>query len=126
MSQSVELSVVVVGMAELVRAVLEAGAQALEEQKALRTQDGRTHAVDLVVKDEQGTLVGVRVDAKTGVATFVGHDGTDKRATALANRVVQRYAYSKVTDELKRKGYQIAKEEKQKDGTIKLVAQRWR
>ena len=28
--------------------------------------------------------------------------------------------------ELKRKGYQIAKEEKQKDGTIKLVAQRWR
>lgn len=126
MSQSVELSVVVVGMAELVRAVLEAGAQALEEQKELRTQDGRTHKVDLVVKDEQGTEVGVKVDRQTGVATFVGHEGKDKRATALANRVVQRYAYSKVTDELKRKGYQIAKEEKQKDGTIKLVAQRWR
>ena len=126
MSQSVELSVVVVGVAELVRAVLEAGAQALEEQKELRTQDGRTHRVDLVVKDEQGTLLGVRVDGKTGVATFVGHDGKDKRATALANRVVQRYAYAKVTNELKRKGYQIAREEKQKDGTIKLVAQRWR
>ena len=126
MSQSVELSVVVVGMAELVRAVLEAGAQALEEQKELCTQDGRTHKVDLVVKDEQGTEVGVKVDRRTGVATFVGHEGKDKRATALANRVVQRYAYSKVTDELKRKGYQIAKEEKQKDGTIKLVAQRWR
>ena len=126
MSQSVEMSVVVVGMAELIRAALEAGLQALEEQKELRTEDGRTHAVDLVVKDEQGTEVGVRVDGKTGVATFVGHDGKDKRVTALANRVVQRYAYSKVTDELKRKGYQIAKEEKQKDGTIKLVAQRWR
>ena len=126
MSQSVEMSVVVVGMAELIRAALEAGLQALEEQKELRTEDGRTHAVDLVVKDEQGTEVGVRVDRKTGVATFVGHDGKDKRVTALANRVVQRYAYSKVTDELKRKGYQIAKEEKQKDGTIKLVAQRWR
>ena len=126
MSQSVEMSVVVVGMAELIRAALEAGLQALEEQKELRTEDGRTHAVDLVVKDEEGTEVGVRVDRKTGVATFVGHDGKDKRVTALANRVVQRYAYSKVTDELKRKGYQIAKEEKQKDGTIKLVAQRWR
>jgi hypothetical protein len=29
-------------------------------------------------------------------------------------------------EELKRKGYQIAREEKQKDGSIKLVAQRWR
>ena len=48
------------------------------------------------------------MDQKTGVATFVGHDGKDKRATALANRVAQRYAYSKVTEELKRKGYQIA------------------
>ena len=126
MSQSVELSVVVVGMAELLRAVVEAGAQALEEQKELRTEDGRTHAVDLVVRDEEGTEVGVRVDRKTGVATFVGHDGRNKGATALANRVVQRYAYSKVTDELRRKGYQIGKEEKQKDGTLKLVAQRWR
>ena len=126
MSQSVELSVVVVGLAELVRAVVEAGAQAFQEQKELRTADGRTHAVDLVVRDEEGTEVGVRVDRKTGVATFVGHDGKDKRATALAQRVVQRYAYSKVVDELKRKGYQIGKEEKQKDGTIKLVAQRWR
>ena len=80
MSQSVELSVVVVGMAELLRAVVEAGAQALEEQKELRTEDGRTHAVDLVVRDEQGTEVGVRVDRKTGVATFVGHDGKDKRS----------------------------------------------
>jgi len=70
--------------------------------------------------------VGVKVDQKTGVATFVGHEGKDKRATALANRVAQRYAYSRVLDELKRKGYQIAKEEKQKDGTIHLVAQRWR
>jgi hypothetical protein len=79
-----------------------------------------------VVKDEQGTQVGVKVDAKTGVATFVGHDGRDKRVTALVNRVAQRYAYSKTLDELRRKGYQIAKEEKQKDGTIRLVAQRWR
>jgi hypothetical protein len=113
-------------MAELLRAVVEAGAQALEEQKALRTEDGRTHAVDLVVRDEAGTEVGVRVDRKSGVATFVGHDGRNKAATALANRVVQRYAYSRVTDELKRKGYQIGKEEKQKDGTLKLVAQKWR
>jgi hypothetical protein len=125
MSQSVDVAIVVVGLAELMRAVVEAGCEAVK-QNELRTEDGRVHAVDIVVKDEQGTTVGVKVDEKTGVATFVGHEGKDKKKTALAHRVAQRYAYAKVMDELKRKGYQIAKEEKQKDGTIKLVAQRWR
>jgi hypothetical protein len=125
MSQSVDVSILVVGLAELMRAVAEAGCEAVK-QSELQTEDGHTHKVDMVVRDEQGTEVGVKLDQKTGVATFVGHEGKDKRKTALANRVAQRYAYSKVLDELKRKGYQIAKEEKQKDGTITLVAQRWR
>jgi hypothetical protein len=125
MSQSVDVAILVVGLAELVRAVTEAGCEAVK-QSEMRTEDGRTHKVDLVVRDEQGTEVGVKVDQKTGVATFVGHEGKDKRKTALANRVAQRYAYSKVLDELKRKGYQVAKEEKHKDGAITLVAQRWR
>jgi hypothetical protein len=123
-SQSVELAIVVQGMTELLRAVAEAGLTH-DEKTELRTEDGRTHRVDVVVRDEAGTEVGVRVDKKTGVAEFVGHDGRDKHATALAHRVAQRYAYSRVLAELKRKGYQVAKEEKQKDGTIRLVAQRW-
>jgi len=48
------------------------------------------------------------------------------RTGQLAHRVMQRYAYSRVLNDLKRKGYQIGKEEKQKDGSIRLVAQRWR
>jgi hypothetical protein len=124
MSQSVDLVIVVKGMSELIAAILEGGL-AHEETRTFRSEDGRTHAVDLVVRDKAGAAVGVKVDQKTGTATFVGHDGSG-RAQALANRIAQRYAYSKVTQELKRKGYQIAKEEKQKDGTIKLVAQRWR
>ena len=124
MSQSVDLVIVVKGMTELISAIVEGGL-AHEETKEFRSEDGRRHAVDLVVRDETGTRVGVKVAQKTGAATFVGHDASGK-AQALAHRIVQRYAYSKVTQELRRKGYQIAKEEKQKDGTIKLVAQRWR
>jgi hypothetical protein len=124
MSQSVDVSILVVGLAELLRAVSEAGCEAVKQSQF--ESEGRTHKVDLVVKDEQGTEVGVKVDEKTGVATFVGHEGKNQAATTLAHRVAQRYAYSKVLGELKSKGYQIAKEEKQKDGTIRLVAQRWR
>jgi hypothetical protein len=124
-SQSVELAIVVYGMAELLQAVVESGFSH-EDQKEFRTEDGLTHAVDLVVKDGKGVRVGVKVDERTGQATFVGHDGRDQRATALVHRIAQRYAYSKTLEELKRKGYQVAREEKQKDGTIKLIAQRWR
>jgi uncharacterized protein DUF1257 len=125
MSQSVEMETVVRGMSALLKAIAESGLRH-EERGELVTEDGRRHEVDLVVTDEAGTEVGVKVDKKTGVATFVGHDDRNKRASALANRIAQRYAYSKALDELKRKGYQVAREEKQKDGTIKIVAQRWR
>ena len=125
MSQSVSMETVVRGMSALLKAIAETGLRH-EERGELVTEDGRRHKVDLVVTDEAGTEVGVKVDKKTGVATFVGHDDRNKRASALANRVAQRYAYSKALDELKRKGYQVAREEKQKDGTIKIVAQRWR
>ena len=124
MSQTVDLVIVVRGLSELIAAIAEGGLTH-EETAAFRSEDGRTHAVDLVVRDEAGAAVGVKVDARTGTATFVGHD-RGGQAQALAHRIAQRYAYSKVTQELKRKGYQIAREEKQKDGTIKLVAQRWR
>jgi hypothetical protein len=124
MSQSVDLVIVVKGMGDLMAAIVEGGFTH-ESRPQFQDEQGRTHAVDLVVRDDAGTRVGVKVDEGTGTATFVGHDASG-RAQALANRVAQRYAYSKVTQELKRKGYQIAKEEKQKDGTIKLVAQRWR
>jgi hypothetical protein len=125
MSQSLDLVVAVQGLQELLAAVAEEGF-AHEERTELRTEDGQVHPVDLVVTDEEGTEVGVKMDARTGVARFVGHDGRDAKATRLVQRISQRYAYSKALAELKRKGYQVAKEEKQKDGTIKIVAQRWR
>jgi hypothetical protein len=125
MSQVVELGIVIEGMAALVQAIAEAGLQSRRE-KAFRSEDGQVHAVDLVVKDEAGTEVGVAMDKHTGRATFVTREKDARRGTALANRVAQRYAYSRVMEDLKRKGYQVAREETQPDGSIRVVAQRWR
>jgi hypothetical protein len=121
MSQIVEMKIIVSGMAGLLEAIAEAGLECAR-QKTFETDQGK-HAVDLVVTDENGTRTGVRVDKRTGEATFIAHGD---KAAALANKVMQRYAYSRVVSELKRKGYQIGKEEKQKDGSLRLVAQRWR
>jgi hypothetical protein len=125
MSQSVGLEIVVVGMAELVAAVVECGADYVQSRQELVSEDGQTHDVDLLVTDKQGATVGVQVDAKGGQARFVAKDCHGQKGKALAGRIAQRYAYSKVIAELKAKGYAIGKEEKQRDGTIKLVASRW-
>lgn len=125
MSQGAEIAVVVEGLAELFRAAAEAGAEVLRERKRLRAADGKEHAVDAVLRDGAAE-VGVRLDPASGQAVFVPQDCEAGAGRALAGRVVQRYAYSRVMQELRSKGYQVAREERQRDGSVKLVFQRWR
>jgi hypothetical protein len=81
--------------------------------------------VDYVVRDAAGAEVGVKVDRRTEEATFIAGDCAG-RGKALAGRITQRYAYARVTEEMRRKGYQLAKEERAPDGTVRLVWNRWR
>jgi len=121
-SQGVEIVVLVQGLAALFEAAAEAGAECRRQRKQMQGADGKVHDVDYVVTDQGGAEVGVKVGTGEKV-TLVAHGAG---GSELAGKVVQRYAYSKVTSELKAKGYQIAREEKQRDGTLKVVMQRWR
>jgi len=125
MSQVATLEIVVVGMVGLVQAIVDTGLE-YQKQKKFQTDEGTTHDVDLVVTDEHGVQVGVKVDPKTEEAKFLPYDCKGTRGKAVAKRIAQRWAYSRVVDELKRKGYEVGSEEKQPDGTIKLVASKWR
>ncbi|BDG09441.1 DUF1257 domain-containing protein [Anaeromyxobacter paludicola] len=124
MSQGVEIVLVIQGLAGLAQAVTEAGAELIRERRKVKNAQGQLEEVAGVIRDQDGTEVGVKLDEQTGQAVFVGHDETGK-AKALAGRVAQRYAYTKVTEELRKKGYQIAREEKQADGTVKVVLSKW-
>jgi len=124
MSHHVELDIVVTGMTALIEAVVQCGFDHFEA-RSFETDDGQTHAVDLVVTDSSGAKVGVKVDRKTETASFIAHDCKGQQGKKLAQAVAQRWAYSRVTEELRQKGYQIGKEEKQADGTIKIVASKW-
>jgi Protein of unknown function (DUF1257) len=41
------------------------------------------------------------------------------------NRVTQRYAYNTVMTETSKQGFQVAEQQKNQDGSIRLVLQRW-
>ena len=126
MSHSAGISIVVVGMGQLIAAVVECGFDYQQSRQKFQVDDGTTHEVDVVVSDESGAKVGVQVDAKSGVAKFIAHDCKGGQGKALAGQIAQRYAYSRVVEELRRKGYVVGKEEKQADGTVRLVASRWK
>jgi hypothetical protein len=124
MSQSAGIEVVVVGVAVLLECIAEIGAE-VQRQKQMQDAEGRTHDVDYVVRDGEAE-VGVQVDRKTEKVRLIPRDCEAGKGKALAGRIAQRYAYSKALGELKRKGYTVSKEEKQADGTIRVVMQRWR
>ena len=123
MSQSVHVTLVLASF-ELLREAIADLKAGLREQSSLETRDGRRHRVDYVVTDEDGTQVGVRIDPKSKRAVLVA-DGCGGRAEAFAGRIAQRYAYARVTDELRRKGYRLTREQQDADGTIQLKATRW-
>ena len=124
MSQSVGVQIVVLGMASLIDAVVECGLQYVESRQSLTCDDGVKHQVDLVVHDEHGATVGVTIDPKTKEAKFVAKDTRGAKGKALAGRIAQRYAMSRAIDELKKKGYQLVKEEKLPDGTTRATRER--
>lgn len=124
MSQHAGIVVTVQGVALLLQALAELGAQYRAERK-MRTADGASHDVDYVVKDGEAE-VGVKVDRKSEKVTLIPRDCDAGPGKALAGRIAQRWAYSKAVGELKRKGYAVAREERQADGSVRVVMQRWR
>jgi hypothetical protein len=124
MSQNTSIVIVVQGVALLVQVLAELGTEYRREKK-MRAADGTTHDVDYVVTDGKAE-VGVKVDPRTEKATLIPQDCDAGPGKALAGRIAQRWAYSKAVGELKRKGYAVAREEKQADGSVRVVLQRWR
>lgn len=125
MSGSVGIEVAIVGGVNGLMGVLEELGLAFRQLSELKTDDGQKHAVAGMIEDRAGGVVGVKLDKKTGQVELVPKDCHGQKGKALANRVAQKWAHLRVVEELRKKGYRVAREETQADGTIKVVAERW-
>lgn len=100
-----------------------------EETKALTVADGTSHKVEAVIKGPNGRLIGLE-KTKNGEYQFVADTKgltkeQAKKQQVFINKIKQKYAYSKVINELKKQGYIISEEEKVQNNTIRLVARKW-
>lgn len=115
-------------LATLINSIIDLGVE-YRELTSIRTQDGKIHQVDLVVKDENGKDIGFKKE-KNGeyniIADTSGLNSSQlKRQEEFIKKIRQKYAYKKVITELKNQGYVIAEEQKVQNNTIRLVARKW-
>lgn len=97
--------------------------------KSMKTCDGKTHKVEVVIKDPTGRQIGLEKTDKGAYRFIADSEGLTKQEVkqqkTFINKIKQKYAYNKVISELKSQGYNICEEEKVTGNTIRLVARKW-
>ncbi len=83
----------------------------------------QAHA-DVVIEAEDGQDIGFRREGER-VEMIADFWNRQLNREEFLQRVTQRYAYRMVIQQAEEQGFQVVKEEQQKDGSIRVVVQRW-
>lgn len=115
-------------LALLIKSIVDLGKQ-YKEISSMRTTDGKIHKVDLMVQDTNGKDIGFEKTEQGNYQIIADSSGLNttqlKAQQDFIKKIRQRYAYNKITEDLKKQGYVIAEEEKVQNNTIRLVARKW-
>lgn len=92
----------------------------------VRGYRGQTQTADIAIEQENGYDIGFKWNGSeyelVADLQFWQQVGSVDR---FLNQVTQRYAYHTVVNETARQGFQISEQQKNQDGSIRLVLQRW-
>jgi hypothetical protein len=94
------------------------------ESGRVRGYGGQEAQADLVVSTNTGYDIGFKQEGNA-VVMVADLWGLRINREEFLNRVTQQYAYLTVVEGAKSQGWQMAAEENQEDGSIRLVLQRW-
>ena len=94
----------------------------------VRGYQGQTQQADIVIPQDNGYDIGFRRNADTQDYELVAdlqYWQQPLTVDGFLSQVTQRYAYNTVLTESTRQGFQLTEEQTQKDGSVRLVVQRW-
>ena len=92
----------------------------------VRGYRGQTHPAEIAIEQENGDDIGFRWNGKEyELVADLQYWQQDLSVDGFLRQVTQRYAYQTVVKETARVGFQISEQEKNEDGSIRLVVQRW-
>ena len=93
---------------------------------SVRGYQGQTQVADVAIQQENGYDIGFKWNgAEYELVADLQYWQQPLTVQGFLNRVTQRYAYHTVVSETTNQGFQISQEQKAKDGSIRLVLQRW-
>jgi len=96
----------------------------VEENVAVRGYRGQEAKAELVVRTDTNYDIGFRQEGDN-VVVVADFWGLRMDRNKFLQEVAQKYAYITIRDQAEVRGWQMATEEVQEDGSIRLVMQRW-
>lgn len=94
--------------------------------EAIRGYRGETRSAEVVVEQDNNYDIGFSWNGKEyELVADLQYWQQTWSVDGFLNRVTQRYAYNTVMSETAKQGFQVAEQQKNQDGSIRLVVQRW-
>jgi len=107
------------------KTLIDLGYDVVEGPLTIRGFGGHTTQVDMAVHMEEGFDIGFRLSGQEYeiVADWWGVQVNQQK---FVGELTQQYAYNTVVSEAQTIGFSIVEEERQRDGAIKVVLERWK
>lgn len=113
-------------LAALQSALTDLGISWKSGPQDVRGYRGQTHNAEIVIEQENGYDIGFSHNNQSyELVADLQYWQQPLSVQGFLNSVTQRYAYHTVMQETARQGFQLAEQEQQQDGSIRLVLQRW-
>ncbi len=92
----------------------------------VRGYHGQTHAAEVTIEQQNGYDIGFRWNGQEyELVADLQYWQQNLSVDGFVRQVTQCYAYQTVVKETTKVGFQVAEQQKNADGSIRLVVQRW-
>jgi hypothetical protein len=94
--------------------------------RSVRGYQGQTRTAEVVIEQDNDYDIGFSWNGKEyELVADLQYWQQSLSVDGFLNRVTQRYAYHTVMQETAKQGFQVAEQQQNQDGSIRLVVQRW-
>lgn len=94
--------------------------------REIRGYRGQTHNAEITIEQNNGYDIGFRWNGKEyELVADLQYWQQNLSVEGFLGKVTQRYAFHTVVKETARAGFQIAEQQNNEDGSVRLVVQRW-
>jgi hypothetical protein len=92
----------------------------------VRGYRGQTQSTEVTIEQQNGYDIGFRWNGQEyELVADLQYWQQNLSVDGFLRQVTQRYAYQTVVKETTKVGFQVAEQQKNEDGSIRLVVQRW-